>query len=88
MTSAGGSTLPAIEVVGLRKSYDGRAVVRDLSFRVGSGEIVALLGPNGAGKTTTLLTAGGVLTPIGGDVKVFGRSVASRPMAFLPWLLE
>ena len=44
----------AIEVVGLRKAYGGRAVLRDVSFGVGAGEIFALLGPNGAGKTTTV----------------------------------
>jgi ABC-2 type transport system ATP-binding protein len=76
VTSAGGSTLPAIEVVGLRKSYDGRAVVRDLSFRVGSGEIVALLGPNGAGKTTTVEIIEGYRTADGGAVSVLGADPA------------
>jgi branched-chain amino acid transport system ATP-binding protein len=53
-------------------------VVRHLDLRVDEGEVVALLGPNGAGKTTTLLTASGLLTPIAGDVRVFGTSVRGR----------
>ena len=49
----------AITVAGLRKSYGSVHAVRDVSFCVRGGEIVALLGPNGAGKTTTLEILGG-----------------------------
>ena len=38
------------------KSYSGRAVVKDVSLCVQSGQIVGLLGPNGAGKTTCFYT--------------------------------
>ena len=37
----------------LAKIYSGKTVVHDVSFSVGTGEIVGLLGPNGAGKTTS-----------------------------------
>jgi ABC-2 type transport system ATP-binding protein len=47
-------TSAVLEVSGLRKSYRSVQAVRDVSFAVRRGEIVALLGPNGAGKTTTL----------------------------------
>ncbi len=76
MTAAGGATLPAIEVVGLRKSYDGRAVVRDLSLRVEPGQVVALLGPNGAGKTTTVEIIEGYRSADGGTVSVLGGDPA------------
>jgi branched-chain amino acid transport system ATP-binding protein len=52
--------------------------VRGLDLHVDDGEVVALLGPNGAGKTTTLLSAGGLLPLIDGDIRVFGRSVRGR----------
>jgi ABC-2 type transport system ATP-binding protein len=65
-------SLPAIEVDGLRKSYDGRAVLRDLSFRIGGGEIFALLGPNGAGKTTTVEIVEGYRRADRGEVRVLG----------------
>jgi ABC-2 type transport system ATP-binding protein len=72
VTAVADGTLPAIEVDGLRKSYDGRAVLRGLSFRIGGGEIFALLGPNGAGKTTTVEIIEGYRRPDRGEVRVLG----------------
>ena len=72
MTAVADGTLPAIEVDGLRKHYDGRPVLRGVSFRVGRGEIFALLGPNGAGKTTTVETIEGYRRPDAGVVRVLG----------------
>jgi ABC-2 type transport system ATP-binding protein len=43
-----------IEVEGLTKYYGRLAAIRDVNFKVASGEIVGFLGPNGAGKTTTM----------------------------------
>ncbi|WP_316316904.1 ATP-binding cassette domain-containing protein, partial [Clavibacter michiganensis] len=51
---------------------DGRALLGDVSFRVGEGAIVALVGPNGAGKTTLLRLISGELKPHGGTVTVSG----------------
>jgi ATPase subunit of ABC transporter with duplicated ATPase domains len=51
---------------------DGRALLVDVSFRVGEGAKVALVGPNGAGKTTLLLLLAGDLVPDGGTVTVSG----------------
>lgn len=66
----------AIEVDNLRKGYDGRAVLRGISFHVEPGEIVALLGPNGAGKTTTVEILEGYRRPDGGSVRVLGSDPA------------
>ena len=41
--------MPVLSAANLAKSYKGRAVVRDVSLSVESGQIVGLLGPNGAG---------------------------------------
>ncbi|PRH79592.1 ABC transporter [Streptomyces solincola] len=51
---------------------DGRALLGDVSFRVGEGAVVALVGPNGAGKTTLLRLISGELQPHGGTVTVSG----------------
>jgi ABC-2 type transport system ATP-binding protein len=56
----------AVVVEGLRKSFGGKVVVRDLSMRVKRGHIYGFLGPNGSGKTTTLRMICGLLTPDAG----------------------
>ena len=62
-----------LEVHGLVKSYRGRCVVNDVSFRVGEGEIVGLLGPNGAGKTTSFRMTVGLIKPEAGQVWLLSR---------------
>jgi branched-chain amino acid transport system ATP-binding protein len=52
--------------------------VRGISFSVARGEIVGLIGPNGAGKSSTLHAIMGAVRPVGGDVRVAGRSVVGR----------
>lgn len=46
--------------------YDGRVIMRDVSFAVGAGELVAVLGPSGCGKTTILNIVAGFLKPTEG----------------------
>jgi ABC-type transport system involved in cytochrome bd biosynthesis fused ATPase/permease subunit len=58
---------PAVDVVGLSKSYGDHVVLRDVAFSVAPGEIFGLLGSNGAGKTTTVGTGG-----IGGHLAALG----------------
>jgi len=65
-----------LAVDGLVGGYRSVEVVRDVSFSVAEGEVVALLGPNGSGKTTTLLTIAGLIRPIGGSVHVLGNPIA------------
>lgn len=59
-----------ITIQKLAKSFDGRTVVRDLSFEAPDGAITGLLGANGAGKTTTLRMVCGVLQPESGSIAV------------------
>ena len=65
-----------------RKRRDVVAV-RDLSFHIAPGEMVAFLGPNGAGKTTTLKMLSGLLHPTAGDVQVLQCIPWKRQAEFL-----
>lgn len=64
-----------IEVAGLAKSFGRRRAVRDVSLRVGRGELVALTGANGSGKTTTIRMLAGLIWPDGGHGHVLGAEV-------------
>src|SRR4051794_40392681 len=59
-----------IQVQNLGKRFEGRFVVRDLSFSAGDGAITGLLGSNGAGKTTTLRMICGALRPESGSITI------------------
>jgi ABC-2 type transport system ATP-binding protein len=63
----------AVEVRGLVKRYDGRAVVDGLDLVARQGAVTAVLGPNGAGKTTSIECCEGLRSPDGGTVRVLGR---------------
>ncbi|MEP6511304.1 MAG: LPS export ABC transporter ATP-binding protein [Dokdonella sp.] len=65
---------------GLRKSFRGRAVVRDFAFTLDQGEIVGLLGPNGAGKTTCFYMIVGLIAADAGSIRVDDRDVTTAPM--------
>ncbi|MDP3326449.1 MAG: ATP-binding cassette domain-containing protein, partial [Hydrogenophaga sp.] len=62
----------AIDVRGLTKRYDGRAVVDDVTLQVGQGRICGFLGPNGSGKTTTIRMLCGLLRPDAGEGQCLG----------------
>lgn len=66
---------PLLVVEHLSKSFDGVDAVRDVSFSVNAGEIVAMIGPNGAGKTTCFNLIHGQLRADAGDVRFDGRSI-------------
>ena len=63
----------ALEVKGLRKSFDGKPAVDNLDLRLRAGEILSLLGPNGAGKTTTVKILYGSIRPDEGEITYDGR---------------
>jgi len=69
-----------LQIKNLRKSYNKRVVIRDVSLDLQQGEVVALLGPNGSGKTTTFYAIAGLIYPEGGNVLLDGRDVTTLPM--------
>jgi ABC-2 type transport system ATP-binding protein len=68
--------MPAIEVRGLKKTFDEIEAVRGVSFEVARGEVFGFLGPNGAGKTTTINMLCTLARPTGGSARVAGHDVA------------
>ena len=63
----------------LAKSFGGVEAVRDVSFAVAAGEIVAMIGPNGAGKTTCFNLVNGQLAPDAGSVTLLGQRIDGLP---------
>jgi len=84
------STPLMVEARGLSKTYGSFRAVRDVSFSIAPGEVVAFLGPNGAGKTTTMRLLTGFTAPTSGTAKVAGvdvetdRITAARHLGYLP----
>ncbi len=80
----------SIEVKNLFKYYGNQAAVKDISFKVNSGEVVGFLGPNGAGKSTTMKIITGYIPSSGGTVNVCGMEVSvdsletRRRIGYLP----
>jgi ABC-2 type transport system ATP-binding protein len=72
---------PAIEVVGLGKSFGRQRVLAGLEFTVAQGEVFALLGPNGAGKTTAINILTTLTLPDEGHARVAGIDVRDEPDA-------
>ena len=66
---------PVVEVRAVTKAYYGQAVLKDVSFEIGEGEVFGYIGPNGAGKTTTLKILAGLVTRFDGQVRVGGHDV-------------
>ncbi len=69
-----------LEARDIRKTYGERMVVKGITLRVDSGEIVGLLGPNGAGKTTSFYSLAGFVTPEEGAIVIDGVDVTEQPM--------
>lgn len=67
----------------IRRRYQSRLAVAELSFDIQPGEVVGLLGRNGAGKTTTLKMLAGLLRPSTGHLEVLGFRPATRRFEFL-----
>jgi ABC-2 type transport system ATP-binding protein len=72
------TTMPAIHVRGLEKSYKQLKVLRGVNFDVARGSIFALLGSNGAGKTTAVKILSALLKADAGTANIYGFDVATQ----------
>ena len=72
--------MPQLTVRHIKKSFDGNPAIRDISFSVAPGRVLALVGENGAGKSTLMRILSGALRPDSGEVLLDGRPAAiARP---------
>lgn len=62
-----------LEIKHIRKSFDGVEVLRDISFQVEEGEVLAIIGPSGSGKSTLLRCATNLEKPDRGDIDYEGE---------------
>lgn len=69
-----------LEAKNLKKSYQKKKVVDDVSINVKKGEIVGLLGPNGAGKTTIFSLILGLIPQDSGQIFLDGEDITGFPM--------
>jgi branched-chain amino acid transport system ATP-binding protein len=71
----------ALQVAGLSKAFGGVQAVKDVTFQVAKGELLALIGPNGAGKSTCFNMLNGQIRPDRGSVKLAGEELVGRSPA-------
>jgi branched-chain amino acid transport system ATP-binding protein len=67
--------MSVLAVENLAKSYSGFQAVKDVSFALEAGEMLALIGPNGAGKSTCFNMINGQVPPSAGRIAIFGQDV-------------
>lgn len=68
-----------IEVVNLKKSYNGNQALDSINFSITSGTVTGFLGPNGAGKTTTMRILCGYIPPSSGGVVINNINAVEEP---------
>ena len=67
-----------LEVKDLNAGYGHVQIIRDISFKVDDGEVIAVLGSNGAGKTTTVRAVTGMIKPASGSIKFNGAELCGK----------
>lgn len=67
-----------LSIQGIRKSFDEKFVLGDVSFEVLDGEFVSLIGPSGSGKSTLFGIIGGLLEPEAGEITIDGASIVNE----------
>jgi ABC-2 type transport system ATP-binding protein len=80
--------MPIVELNHVRKVYDTKVAVADLSFAIEPGTMFGLLGPNGSGKTSSIRMMIGITVPDSGTVSLFGKPFTRSVLARIGYLPE
>ena len=72
--------MSTLSSAGLKKSFESKTVIHNVSLEVNSGEIVGLLGPNGAGKTTTFYMIVGLVKSDEGSIHINDKNITFEPI--------
>jgi len=72
--------IATLEAKNLAKSYNKRAIVKDVNIRIEAGQVVGLLGPNGAGKTTCFYMIVGLVQADRGQIFINQENISNEPM--------
>src|SRR6202789_300840 len=80
--------MPIVELQHVRKAYDTKIAVADLSFTIEPGSMFGLLGPNGSGKTSSIRMMIGITVPDSGTVNLFGQPFSRAALNRVGYLPE
>lgn len=81
-------SVPAVELVGINKSFDNVKAVQNLDLVIPAGSTYGLLGPNGAGKTTTIRMILRIIDPDRGSIRFFGDPSSATSLDRIGYLPE
>ncbi|MCQ2602838.1 MAG: ABC transporter ATP-binding protein, partial [Clostridia bacterium] len=65
-----------IEVINIKKQYNGEPVLKGINFTIQDGDFVSIMGKSGSGKSTLINIIGGFLSPDEGSIKFDGRDIS------------
>ncbi len=71
----------AVELDGVSFFYNGKEILHNVSISVSKGDFLAIIGPNGGGKSTLLKLMMGILKPLHGEIRLFGKTPAKSGIA-------
>src|ERR1700710_1535029 len=80
--------MPIVELQNVRKAYDTKVAVSDLSFKIEPGTMFGLLGPNGSGKTSSIRMMIGITVPDSGSISLFGKPFTRNVLQRVGYLPE
>ena len=80
--------MPIVQLQHVRKVYDTKVAVEDLSFAIEPGTMFGLLGPNGSGKTSSIRMMIGITVPDSGTVSLFDQPFTRKALARVGYLPE